>query len=184
MPSRRPDPLQAATRLLVDGTNLLYALNRGAPQPAPLPAPAVVGRLRALVPPGVAVVVVLDGAPAPGARDRRLVAGVDVRYAGRRPADALLRELVAAGHAGTLAVTDDRELAAELRALGADVAATSWLASLLARQRLGAPAAGRPTAPAATPPPEVDEDRPRPGWQPGRGATVKRGNPRRRRRAR
>lgn len=180
MPRRPVDPLQTASRLLVDGTNLLHALGRT----APLPAPAVIGRLRALVPPAVAVVVVLDGSPAPAARDRQVSAGVVVRYAGRRPADALLRELVAADPAGTLAVTDDAELAAGLRALGARTAPTSWLAGVLARQRLGAPSAGRPTParPVSAADPEADDERR--GWQPGRGATAKRGNPKRQPRSR
>lgn len=180
MSRRRADPLQAATRMLIDGSNLLYALGG----PAPLPPPAVVGRLRALVPPAVGLIVVLDGSPAPGARERRVTSGVEVRYAGRRPADSLLRDLVAAGPVGALVVTDDRALAADLRALGASIAPTSWLAGVLARQRLGAPAAGRPVPVQAPPPPDRDADLERPGWQPGRGATVKRGNPRRRRRPR
>jgi hypothetical protein len=175
MSRRHADPLRSASRLLIDGTNLLYALG-GA---APLPPAAVVGRLRALVPPAVSLVVVLDGSPAPGARERQVASGVEVRYAGRRPADSLLRDLVAAGPTGTLVVTDDGALATGLRALGASTAPTSWLAGVLDRQRLGAPAAGRPGPVGAPPPPDRDADPERPGWRPGRGATVKRGNPKR-----
>ena len=175
--SRRPlDPLLGASRLLVDGTNLLYALAGG---PRPLPPTAVVGRLRALVPAGVRITVVLDGSPAPGARDRQVASGVEVRHAGRRPADDLLRELVAASPSGTLVVTDDGALAADLRATGASIAPTSWLAGRLARQRLGAPAAGRPTPVREPAEPERDAGPERPAWRPGRRATVKRGNPRR-----
>ncbi|MCU0482745.1 MAG: hypothetical protein MUC54_00470 [Chloroflexi bacterium] len=176
MPRRAQDPLRLASRLLVDGTNVLHALGRS----APLPPAAVVGRLRAVVPAPVSLVVVLDGSPAPSARDRHLVAGVEVRYAGRRPADALLRDLVAAGPSGAAVVTDDGALATELRALGAVVLPTSWLAGVLDRQRLGAPAAGRPRPISGPPPPDRDADPERPAWRPGRGATVKRGNPRRR----
>ena len=173
-----PDPLAGATHLLVDGTNLLYALAR---RGGPLPAAAVIGRLRALVPPGVAVTVVLDGSPAPGGRERRLASGIEVRYSGRRTADALLGDLVAGSPAGRLVVTDDGALAASLRAAGARTARTAWLAERLSHQRLEAPAAGRsrpPVAPApGGPGDEAEDDRPR--WKPGRGATRKTGNPKR-----
>jgi hypothetical protein len=192
---RRPsDPLAGATRLLVDGTNLLHALAEGG---ARLPAAALIGRIRALVPPGVAVTIVLDGAPAPGAVDRRVASGVEVRHSGRRPADDVIRELAAADPEGVLVVTDDGALAGALRALGARTAGTAWIAGRFGRQHLEAPAAGRPRSPA--PPPAgagrgapgvarprgsgagsagPDED-PAPGWKPGRGSTRKRGNPRR-----
>ncbi len=173
------DPLAGSTRLLVDGTNLLYALGRAG---GPLPAVAVTGRLRAFVPPGIAVTVVLDGGPAPGGTDRRLTSGIDVRYSGRRSADALLGDLAASAPEGTLVVTDDIALAAHLRAVGARTARTSWLAERLSRQRLQAPAAGRPKAPPAPATGgrgggEADLDAAR--WKPGRGATRKKGNPKR-----
>lgn len=173
------DPLAGATRLLIDGTNLLHALARGAD---PLPAAALTGRLRALVPPGVTVTLVLDGSPAPGAADRRLTAGIDVRYAGRRPADALLADLAARQPTGTLAVTDDHDLASGLRALGARTARTAWLAERLRRQRLDAPAAGRPRPPLPSPLHEDAGEDDAPRWKPGRGATRKTGNPKRGRR--
>ncbi len=188
MPRRSTDPLIGATRLLVDGTNLLHALGRDG---RPLGATAVTGRLRGLVPAGVAITVVLDGAPAPGAAERRVAAGLDVRYAGRRSGDALLAEIAASRPEGALVVTDDRELAAAIRALGARTAGTTWLADRLARQRLAAPAAGRPGAqphagagsgrgaPGIAPDDGVDDG---PRWKPGRGATRKVGNPKRGRR--
>jgi len=178
------DPLAGATRLLVDGTNALHALGEGG---RPLGATAVIGRLRALVPPGVGITVVLDGAPAPGAAERRPAGGLEVRYAGRRSADAVLAEIAASRPEGTLVVTDDRELGAAVRAVGARTAGTAWLGDRLARQRLSAPAAGRPTAPprpgTGRMPGDHDadgDDRPR--WKPGRGATRKVGNPKRGRR--
>lgn len=182
MARRQVEPLAGSSRLLVDGTNLLHAMARRA---APLAAVALTGRLRALVPPSVSVTLVLDGAPAPGAADRRLAAGIEVRYAGRRTADALLADLAAVQPAETLVVTDDRELAGLLRARGARTAGTAWLAERLARQRLAAPAAGRPRPPGSDSPDRADgdvEDVTHGGWKPGRGATKKSGNPRRRRR--
>jgi len=178
MPRPAPDPLAGATRLLVDGTNLLHALSR---RGGPLPAAAVTGRLRALVPPGVAVTVVLDGGPAPGGADRRLASGIEVRYSGRRSADALLGDLVAGAPEGALVVTDDIALATGLRASGARTVRTSWLAERLSRQRLEAPAAGRPKSPSAARPgaPGDDDEEAAPRWKPGRGATKKTGNPKR-----
>jgi hypothetical protein len=173
------DPLTGATRLLIDGTNLLHALARTG---GPLPAVAVTGRLRALVPPGVSVTLVLDGGPAPGGSDRRLTSGIEVRYSGRRSADALLRDLAASAPAGSLVVTDDIALATSLRAVGARTARTSWLAERLSRQRLEAPAAGRPRPPhsqAATGSDKAADHDEAPRWKPGRGATKKTGNPKR-----
>jgi len=191
-----PDPLEGTARLFVDGTNLLHALGRarvGAPaagaqaEGAPLPAAALVGRLRALVPAATAVTIVLDGMPAPGAIGRRVTSGVDVRYAGSRPADILLHDLTRTtpNPELTLVVTDDAELGRALRALGARTAHASWLAGRLDRQRLSAPAAGRPRPPAggrgaAGPGGDAsDGESDAPRWKPGRGATKKTGNPKR-----
>jgi hypothetical protein len=174
---RSPDPLNGIARLLVDGTNLLHALGRA---DGPLPPAAVIGRLRALVPAGVEATVVLDGTPAPGAIDRRLTSGIEVRYSGRRPADALLVDLAGMAPETTLIVTDDNELATSLRRFGARTVRTGWLADRLGRQRLESPAAGRPKPPAGLPAEMTgDEEPPRPGWRPGRGATKKTGNPKR-----
>ncbi len=186
--SRTADPLDGANRLLVDGTNLLYALAKGGDR---LPAATLIGRIRALVPAGVEVTIVLDGPPTPGAIDRRVASGVVVRHSGRRSADAVIYELVASAPAGVLAVTDDLALAGALRVLGARTAHAGWLAKRLERQKLAAPAAGRPRPPAPPPPGagrgapgpgapgEDDDGPPRRRWRPGRGATQKRGNPRR-----
>lgn len=189
-----PDPLEGTSRLYVDGTNLLHALGRargGAPaEGAPLPAAALIGRLRALVPAATAVTIVLDGMPAPGAIGRRVTSGVEVRYAGSRSADVLLHDLTRTtpNPELTLVVTDDIELGRALRALGARTAHGSWLAGRLDRQRLVAPAAGRPKPPSAGRAgagpsgsggsgDDAGGDAPR--WKPGRGATKKTGNPKR-----
>jgi hypothetical protein len=206
--------LEDIERLVVDGTNVLHVLGR-APEPAP-PA-ALIGRLRAIVPPEVAVIVVLDGSPGHGLVARQVASGVQVRYAGRATADeaiiALVQRDFAESSVGTLVVTDDIALAGAVRRLGARTVRNGWLVSRLERQRMEAPSIGRPAprapgigttaktsathrpagAPARPPrrpsgpqlPPgeaaaaAKDENEPA-RWEPGRGATHKRGNPKRR----
>lgn len=205
--------LEGVEKLVVDGTNVLFALRRS---PAPLPAAALIGRLRAIVPAGVAVVVVLDGSPEHGLVSRKVASGVEVRYAGRWTADeaiiGLAEHEAAAGRSGLLVVTDDVGLATAVRRTGGRTVRNAWLIDRLGRQRLSAPSAGRPS----TPPPDTDgpsigrggpgrsvgsgsgsggghsagsgagsgtdseDDTKGPGWAPGRGATRKIGNGRRR----
>lgn len=186
--------LEGIGRLVVDGTNVLHALRRS---PTPLPAAALIGRLRAIVPPGVAVVVVLDGSPEHGLVSRHVASGVEVRYSGRFTADeviARLAEEVAGETPGLLVVTDDIELSAAVRRTGGRTVRNGWLLDRLGRQRLSAPATGRPMTPPGlgaspergpsasagpgTPEPGAEADVRR--WSPGRGATRKRGNGRRR----
>jgi hypothetical protein len=174
--------LEGVRRMIVDGTNVLHALSRA---PSPQPAAALIGRLRAIVPPGVAVVVVLDGSPEHGLVARRVASGVEVRYAGRVTADEAIARLIElegrGGAAGLLVVTDDFELSTIVRSAGGRTVRNGWLLARLDRQRLSSPAPGRPVAPV---PPELaaDDSEPEPRrWAPGRGATRKRGNPKRRR---
>jgi hypothetical protein len=183
--SRPPrDPLLGVDRLIVDGTNLLYALSRG---PGPAPAPTLIGRLRGAIPPSIRIELLFDGPSEPGMRSARIASGVNVRYAGRLSADELALRLVteatggrpdpAAGTPTLLVVTDDGRLARELRARGAATIGASWLVRRLDRPRLSSVSAGRPRPipPAADNAAEDD----RVGWRPGRGATKKVGNPRR-----
>lgn len=180
-----PDPLEGTDRLLIDGSNLLHALRRdglGAP-----PA-ALIGRLRGVVPAGVGIELVLDGQPESGMHGARVASGLVVRYGGRRTGDDVLLRLVdearAAGEGreavdNILVVTDDRRLRLTLRERGVRTAGTSWLIGRMDRGRLSSPSTGnaRGPAPVKTADPR-DEDRP--GWHPGRGATTKHGNPKRR----
>jgi hypothetical protein len=180
------DPLTGTDRLILDGSNLLHALAR---RSGPAPPAALIGRLRAAIPAPVTVELVFDGVPETGLRGERIAAGLIVRYSGRRSADEVLVDMVdqARAHAGAtgavaiLVVTDDRDLRTALHARGARTAGTAWLLGRLDRPRLAAPSVGnrRPPSPLSTGgEPEADvDDRPR--WKPGRGATVKRGNPRR-----
>jgi rRNA-processing protein FCF1 len=176
---RPRDPLANTTRLVVDGTNLLYALSHG---PDRQPPAALIGRLRAIIPAPIAIELVFDGPAERGLRGERIASGVRVRYSGARSADALILTLVEeTGFAGPdatsglLVVTDDRDLRNRLRVKGARTAGASWLIGRLDRGRLAAPSSGNRRAPATA----TAEDEERPGWKPGRGATVKRGPARR-----
>jgi hypothetical protein len=183
------DPLVGTERLLIDGSNLLYALGRGTGRAAP--AATLVGRLRAVVPPGVRIEVVFDGPPDHGLGGTRVASGLSIRYSGRMSADSLLDRLVAdaIGTGGTpdeahraadaiLVVTDDIELGRAIRRRGSRTAGAVWLVRRLGRSVLSAPTTGvrrAPRPPAGTT--GDDDDRRR--WEPGRGATKKTGNPRR-----
>jgi hypothetical protein len=176
------DPLAGTSKLLVDGTNLLHALTHG--QEARQPPAAVIGRLRGAIPPETAITLVFDGAPEPGVRGERIAGGLTVRFSGRRTADEVLLQLVNDAatwteSAGTvLVVTDDRELRSLIQRRGGRSAGTQWLIGRMDRPRLASPSVGNPRPPA---PPHVAQDSKEDEvrWSPGRGATTKRGNPRR-----
>jgi predicted RNA-binding protein with PIN domain len=187
------DPLSSTEWLLIDGTNLLHALSKSK---VAAPRSALIGRLRGVVPPSIAIDVVFDGPSEPGLRGERIASGLRVRYSGGRTADAVLLSLVdetravdgPLGTAAILVVTDDRDLRLGLRHKGARTAGTAWLLGRLDRPASNA-AARRKTTLANHPPrparPTADGDRDPdasdgPRWEPGRGATVKKGNPRRR----
>jgi hypothetical protein len=174
--------------LLIDGNNLLHRLSGSAGTPQ---LRLLLARLRQALPPDVQATLMLDGHPAPGAGLRqRIAANLDVRHAGSRTADDALVDMVRAerpvDRAALVVVSDDRALVERSRMLGARTQRLAWLAALLggggapARATgLGARRAGsRP--PPAVPSDDADEDNERVPWQPGRGATRKRGNPRRR----
>lgn len=181
-------PLEGIDRLIIDGNNLLHAGSRSA---TPLPASAVIGRLRAAIPPNVGIELVFDGPPEAGLRGERIAAGLIVRHAGRRSADQTIVALVgemragagAAGADNVLVVTDDRELRHAVQSHGARTARAAWLLARLARGTLQSPAIGNPRPPK---PPNGQPGRPTGDeaatpWRPGRGATTKHGNPKRQR---
>lgn len=179
MPAERRNPLDGTTQLLIDGTNVLHAIRRA---PQPIAPAALIGRLRGVVPPGVSIVLVLDGAPEPGMVSRRVASGVEVRHASHEPADELILRLVQAHPPAAddlLVVTDDAELAMAVRRSGARTASNRWLVGRLAQQRLSSPSAGAPRPPRPSSRDAGDGDETGRGWGPGRGATRKRGNPRR-----
>lgn len=188
MPAPDRNPLASTQRLLVDGTNLLHSLSRtaGAAPPA-----ALIGRLRAVVPAPVAIELVFDGPAERGLRGERIAAGTSVRYSGPRSADAVILALVddvrlvdgPDGTAGLLVVTDDRDLRHGARMRGARTAGSAWLLGRLGSGRLSSPSIGNPRPPRSVQAPSGSDGDPaesdRVGWRPGRGATTKRGNPRR-----
>jgi hypothetical protein len=184
---RKPsaDPLAGTDRLLIDGSNLLHALRRDG---AGAPPAALIGRLRGVVPATVAIELVLDGPPEPGMYGARVASGLIVRHGGRRTGDDVLLRLIDEARGAVdsiLVVTDDRQLRAALGARGVRTAGTQWLLGRLERGRLSAPSTGNARGPAPVPAGTGDaardrDDDDRPGWRPGRGATTKHGNPKRR----
>ena len=189
MPARPGDPLAETDRVLIDGTNVLHRLASagGAAPPA-----ALVGRLRGIVPATVAIELIFDGPAERGRRGERIAAGTTVRVGGPRSADAVIvglvkdarRSIGPEGTARLLVVTDDRELRHGVQVRGARTAGVAWLLSRLTGARpgsggrLSSASIGNPRPPRPIPS-EAADDGDRPGWQPGRGATTKRGNPRR-----
>lgn len=196
---RSADPLASTEWLMVDGQNLLHALSKSK---VAAPRSALIGRLRGAVPLPIAIDVVFDGPSEPGLRGERIASGLRVRYSGARTADEVLLSLVdetrandgALGTAAILVVTDDRDLRHALTLKGARTAGTAWLLGRLERtvRPTGPRAPGRPR-PSGTRPASQgssgaggpggaggdDESDDGPRWEPGRGATVKKGNPRR-----
>ena len=185
-------PFAGVGRLLIDGNNLLHRTSgsAGAGQ-----VRLLLARLRQAVPAEVATLLMLDGHPAPGTgRRQRVAANLEVHHAGTQTADDALVGLLRAEpphtRGGQLLVSDDRALVERARTLGARTQRLAWLEALLTG---GAGAGGRSAAvglgsgrrpsprPTGRPAPEHragDEDEREP-WRPGRGATRKRGNPRR-----
>ena len=188
------DPLAATRRLLIDGNNLLHALAKAAGNTGASPAAALIGRLRGIIPAAVTIELVFDGPAERGLRNERIASGVVVRYSGARTADAVILTMIedvrlldgADGTATLLVVTDDRDLRHASRLRGARTAGSAWLLGRLGSGRLASPSIGnprpaRPSRPvAASASGDGDRDEPeRRGWAPGRGATTKKGNPRR-----
>lgn len=190
MSDKPKDPLFATDRLIVDGSNLLHALTRGSGAGAAPPA-SVIGRLRGVAPASVAIDLVLDGPVERGLRGERIASGLIVRYSGARTGDDVILSLVdeigrlggAEASAAVLVVTDDRDLRHGLKIRGARTAGCAWLLGRLDRpSRKAATSVGNARPPhqglAAGNVGKDGDDEPRSSWKTGRGATTKRGNPR------
>lgn len=190
MPHTDRDPLAATRRLLIDGTNLLHALS---PTPEAAPPAAIIGRLRGAIPASATIELVFDGPPEHGLRNERIASGVVVRYSGGRTADSVILTMIedvrlldgAEGTAALLVVTDDRDLRHEALRRGARTARCAWLLGRLGSGRLASASIGNPRPPRPARPVALDTtsdgdpaEMDRKGWKTGRGATTKRGNPR------
>ncbi|CAN5613448.1 hypothetical protein BH23CHL7_BH23CHL7_07650 [soil metagenome] len=173
----RPDPLAGVELLLVDGNNLLHRESGGAGSG---PVRGLLARLQSAIRAPVHTIVVLDGYPAPSSRTVSKVGPrLELRHAGSRSADDLIVQLAtahpAAVRAGVVVVSDDRALRDRCRTSGARTERLAWLGSLM-RPR---PQPAKPPSPPAAGD-DLDDAPPDEGWRPGRGATRKKGNPRRR----
>ena len=162
--------------LLIDGNNLLHRMS-GSVEPGA--QRLVLARLRSAIPSTVATLVMLDGHAAAGTRRReKVAAGFEILHAGSISADDALLNVIAdtpfSERHATVIVTDDRALGDRARHLGARTQRLQWLERLMS-----APQPGAPRPPAAPRHEATDSDEREP-WTPGRGATRKRGNPKRR----
>ncbi len=178
--------------LLIDGDNLLHDV-RGSRDEGGVAW--LLPRLSGWRPAHLHIIVGLDGHPAPGEASRKKATrGIDFHHSGRRSADDMLIDLLKAQpfalRARTALVTRDRGLQARATRAGGLTRSVDWLM----REVTGTRAAGthgrtgpapKPTgigqgAPPKQPPsaPSGPDDE-RAAWQPGRGATKKKGNPRR-----
>lgn len=192
------DELDDARLVLIDGDNLLHRV-RGSRDEAGVAW--LLPRLRGWRPAHLRVIVALDGHPAPGEGVRRRAApGIEFVSAGSRTADdALIDELAGrpwAERGRTIVVSDDAGLRRRALRLGGLTRSVGWLMARVARPSdaparghrtqhgptsgaaigRGRPAGGRPVGRG----PDDTADQPEgPAWSPGRGATRKRGNPRR-----
>jgi hypothetical protein len=178
----RPDPFLAASLLVVDGRNVLGVMRRSG---GDLPAQALLSRLWTVVGPRTRILVVFDGMRDGGAILPQRSSRLAVRWSRLESADDLIVRIVADAPVGTLVATDDIELGARVRAFGADSVRSRQLVERFARQHAAAPAVGhaRPTPPPSegrrTPGDDGTGPDDRRAWRPGRGATRKKGNPKR-----
>lgn len=175
--------------LLVDGDNLLHGV-RGTRDEGGVAW--LLPRLRGWRPAHMHIIVGLDGHQAPGeARRKRATKGIEFYHSGSRSADdmliGLLRAQPYAARARTAVVTRDRGLQDRARRAGGATRSVDWL-----MQQVAGPAAGsgrtgvkptsigqgKPPAKRHFDPPDPDEAD-KEAWTPGRGATRKKGNPKR-----
>ena len=174
--------LEGIDILLIDGNNLLYRVS-GSADPTALRT--LIPRLRNALPSSVATILMLDGRADPGTTHKqRISKGFEVRHSGAASADDsivwLVQDLVHANRASVLVVSDDIALRNRARQLGAMTQRLEWLERLieLPSGKGGGIGSGPKSAGTPTQLGEDEKDDRQP-WRPGRGATTKRGNPRR-----
>ena len=176
--------LDGIDRLLIDGNNLLHRVAGSADAGA---LRLLLARLNAALPASVPTVVMLDGHAAPGTdRRQRIRRGLEVHHAGSISADDaliyLIRDMVPRDRGSVTLVSDDRALVDRARHLGVRTQRLQWLEALLTRppaQKSGVDIGARKPGAARR---EIEGEQEREAWQPGRGATRKKGNAHRERR--
>ena len=174
--------------LLIDGDNLLHVV-RGSRDEGGVAW--LLPRLSGWRPPQLRIVIALDGHPAPGEASRRKATrGIEFHHSGRRSADDILVDLLKAqpyaGRSRTLVVTRDRGLQARATRAGGQTRSVDWLMRQVtgpskSTGRGSKPVGvgqGQPTAQRHYDPYASEEDTGS-SWQPGRGATKKKGTPKR-----
>ena len=176
--------------LLIDGDNLLHDV-RGRRDEGGVAW--LLPRLSGWRPPHLRIVLGLDGHPAPGEANRaRITRGIEFHHAGRRSADDMLIDELKAqpytARSRTAVVTRDRGLQARATRAGGQTRSVDWLmrqVSPPSRSASGPSSGSRPVRVGQGKPPRQhptvtpDADDERSSWSPGRGATKKKGNPKR-----
>jgi hypothetical protein len=170
-------PFDDARVLLVDGNNLLHRISGGVEGGA---LRLLLAKLSGAIPATISTVVVLDGHAAPGTdRRQKIRGGLDVQHAGSISADDavlnMIRDAAVGQRHAIVVVSDDRPLTDKARHLGARTRRLEWLQALIDRP-VGQSAPASIGRKGIRPEREEPEREP---WQPGRGATRKKGNPRR-----
>jgi hypothetical protein len=174
--------------LLIDGDNLLHDVRGSRDEGA---VAWLLPRLAGWRPAHLRIIIALDGHPAPGETSRaRVSRGIEFHHSGSRSADDLLIDLLErqpyAGRGRTAVVTRDHGLRARAGRAGGLTRSVDWLMRQVTGTR------GRETGRQGklvgigqgAPPREhhvgpTDDEAAAAGWRPGRGATRKRGNPKR-----
>ena len=174
--------------LLIDGDNLLHDV-RGSRDEGGVAW--LLPRLSGWRPQHLRIVIGLDGHPAPGVAGRlKASRGFVFHHSGRRSDDDLLIDLLRAqpfsGRSRTAVVTRDRGLQARTTRAGGQTRSVDWLMrQVKGSSKAGAKGStsasigqGKPTTTSHYDPyaPDEGDDS---SWQPGRGATKKKGNPKR-----
>ena len=173
--------------LLIDGNNLLH---RVAGSVEPGAQRLLLARLRGAIPPALATVLMLDGHADSGTqRTEKVGKGFEIRHSGSISADDAILRLIdkypPSDRAAITVVSDDRAFTERARRLGAHTQRLAWLENVMGMPGAVGAAIGAGKAPARQPPTtqassaEATEDDRAP-WRPGRGATRKKGNPKRR----
>ena len=174
-------PFDGINRLLIDGNNLLHRVSGNVDDGS---IRLLLARLQGAIPQTLPTIVMLDGHAASGTdRRQRIRRGLDIQHAGSISADEALLNVVRDMHPGDRAaavlVSDDRALTDMARHLGARTKRLDWLEQILdspPRPVAAGSTIGRKGVPQPKPT-SANDDEKQP-WAPGRGATKKRGNPR------